>query len=188
MKFKLTSVLPHKLATCSPHMEATSLDIAKAYRNSPILPSHKKYLCVYWKGGVYVQHIAVEGLATAGGIQGTIVDATVALLKFHNIHPTIKWMDNFIFFWCPSEHVLAPLPPIFQYDLSTILSITEPLGIPWHPISKKGHDFQSHFSYVGFCWDIPSKSVSLSSQKCLCLLPKVSSLLVTPPPRISKRS
>jgi len=118
-------------------MEAASLDIAKAYRNSPILPSHKKYLCVYWKGGVYVQHIAVEGLATAGGIQGTIVDATVALLKFHNIHPTIKWMDNFIFFWCPSEHVLAPLPPVFQYDLSTILSITEPLGIPWHPISKR---------------------------------------------------
>jgi len=49
-------------------MEAVSLDIAKAYRNSPIPPNHKKYLCILWKGGIYVQHVAIEGLATAGGI------------------------------------------------------------------------------------------------------------------------
>src|SRR5882724_3394254 len=184
---KLTFVLPRKLATCSPHTDTASLDIAKAYCNSPISPSHKKYLCMYWKNNVYVQHIAIEGLATAGGIQGTIANATVKLLKFHTIDPAIKWVDDFIFFWSSSEPVLYPFPPVFHYDLSTIHSITEPLGIPWHPITKKGHDFQSSFTYVGFCWDIPSRSVSLSSEKCLHLLSKVSSLLVTPPPHITKK-
>ena len=161
---KLTFVLPHKLATCSPHTEVASLDIAKAYRNSPISPSQKKYLCMYWKNNVYVQHVVIEGLATAGGIQGSVTDVTVALLKFHKIDPAIKWVDDFVFFQSPSKPVLCPFPPVFHYNLSTICSITEPLGIPWHLISKKGHDFQSSFTYVSFSWDIPSRSVSLSSE------------------------
>ena len=82
-------------------MEATSLDIAKAYRNSPISPNHKKYLCVLWKGGVYVQHIMIEGIATAGSIQGCITDATLAVLKFHEIEPAVKWVDDFVFFSSP---------------------------------------------------------------------------------------
>ena len=127
---------------------------------------------MYWKDNVYVQHVVIEGLATAGGIQGSIGDATVALLNFHKINPAIKLVDDFIFFLSPSEPVLSPFPPVFHYDLSTIRSITDPLGIPWHPISKKGHDFQSSFTYVGFSWDIPSRSVSLSSEKCLHLLSK----------------
>src|SRR5882724_469247 len=184
---KITFVLPHKLTTCSPHTEAASLDIAKAYRNSSISPSHKKYLCMYWKNNVYVQHVVIEGLATAGGIQGSIMDTTATLLKFHKIDPAIKWVDDFIFFQSLSEPVLCTFPPVFHYDLSTICSITEPLGIPWHPISKKGHNFQSSFTYVSFSWDIPSRCVSLSSEKCLPLLSKVSSFLITPPPCITRK-
>ena len=184
----LTSVVLGKLAGCPPHTEAASLDIAKAYCNSPISPAHKKYLCVYWKDCVYVQHVAVEGLATAGGIQGTMADATVALLKFHAIEPTIKWVDDFIFFWSPCKPVVWPTPPVFHYDLSSIRNIIEPLGIPWHPITKKGHDFQSSFTYVGFDWDIPSRSVSVSAEKRLRLLSKVLMLLMTPPPRVTNKT
>ena len=83
----------------------------------------------------------------------------------------------------------TPLPrPSFSFDLSTIYNIMKPLGIPWNPISKKGHNFQSFFNYVGFEWDITSRSVSLSSEKCLCLLSKVSTLILAPHPRVSKKS
>jgi len=82
-------------------METTSLDIAKAYRNPPISPKHKKYLCILWKGGIYVQHITIEGLPTAGGIQGCVTDATLAVLKFHGIKPAVKCVDNFVFFRVP---------------------------------------------------------------------------------------
>jgi len=51
-------------------MEVASLDIAKAYHNSPIAPAHKKYLCVFWKGVVYVQHVAIDGLSTAAAFKG----------------------------------------------------------------------------------------------------------------------
>src|SRR5882672_11862676 len=120
-------------------MQAASLDVEKAYRNSPILPAHKRYLCVYWKGSVYVQHVAVKGLATAGGIQGCVADATLDLLKFHKLEPAVKWVDNFIFFRFPLTLTCAsPSAPSFSFNLSSILTITKPLGISWHPLSRKG--------------------------------------------------
>jgi len=111
---------------------------------------------------MHVQHVTFEGLATAGGIQGSLSDATNALLKVHYIEPIVKWVDDFIFFRCP----LASLDPLhanftFNFDLSKITCITEPLGIPWHPITQKGHKFQSAFSYVSFKWDLNAQSVCL---------------------------
>ena len=102
-----------------------------------------------------MQHVAVGRLATAGGIQGSIADATLAVLKFHNIEPAVKWVDDFIFFRFPlAVDSTSFSPSTFSFNLSSILSITEPLGIPLHPISCKGHDFQTFFSYVGFNWDL----------------------------------
>ena len=51
-----------------------------------------------WNDHIYVQHVAIEGLATARGIQGSIADACVALLKSAGIHPVVKWVDDFVFF------------------------------------------------------------------------------------------
>ena len=83
----LTVVLIHltivPITSCPAGTEAASLDITKAYRNSPILPKHKKYLPIFWRNKVYIQHVAIEGLATASGIQGTIADACLRI--FSNI-------------------------------------------------------------------------------------------------------
>ena len=43
-----------------------------------------------WNNHIFVQHVTVEGLATAGSIQGTIADACVELLKWAGIHPVVK--------------------------------------------------------------------------------------------------
>jgi len=110
---------------------------------------------MFWKGGVYMQHVAFEGLATAGGIQGCVTDATLDVLIFHNIEPAVEWVDDFIFFRFPQAIGSSSLSSTtFSFDLASILTITEPLGIPWHPISRKGHDFQTFFSYVSFNWDL----------------------------------
>ena len=121
-----------KLASCPEGTEATTLDIAKAYRNSPIAPAHKPYLPIMWDTKIYVQHVAIEGLATAGGIQRSVADACIELLKHEGIHPVMKWVDNFVFFRSPT--IPTSDPPTFAYDLHSIQSFTSPLGIPWHPI------------------------------------------------------
>jgi len=136
---------------------------------------------VFWKGDVYVQHVAIKGLATAGGIHGNVADATVAILKYHNIEPTVKWVDDFVFFPIPC----LPLEPNsslphFNFTLNDILRITSPLGIPWHPITNKGHDFSSCFAYMGFNWNLPLHMVSLPEDKCIRLLNKVHEIVFNP--------
>src|SRR5882724_4171552 len=82
----------------------------------------------------------------------------------------------------------ASSPPSFTLDLMTIKQITDPLGIPWHPLSKKGHDFQSSFSYIGLEWDIDSKTVTISSEKHLCLISKLTTLLSVPHLCVNKKN
>jgi len=56
-----------------------------AYHDLPMAPMHNNYLCVFWRGGIYIQHITIEGLPTASGIQGGVADAMVTLMKFHSV-------------------------------------------------------------------------------------------------------
>ena len=131
---------------------------------------------------MYVQHVEIEGLATAGGIQGHVADTSLAILKHHKVEPAVKWVDNFVFFQVPLIELGPPTcQPHFKFDLAMILLITSPLGIPWHPISKKGHNFASSFSYVGFNWDLPE-------EKQLCLLAKILSTITQPSTCHNKKS
>ena len=170
-----------QIASCPVGTEAAALDIAKAYRNSPILPKHKHYLLILWHDRVFIQHIAIEGLATAGGIQGTVANACLQILAHHNIKPVVKWVDDFIFFrepaLSPSSRPNPNHPSPVQYNLSDVFMITNPLGIPWHHISKKGQDFAPHFCYIGFHWDIAAKSVSVPEDKRFQALQKLTSVI-----------
>lgn len=95
------------------------------------------------------------GVLCASGIQGRVADATVDILAYHDILPAFKWVDDFNFFQEPSK-VIDPFIPgdpetyEYSYDLSTIINITSRLGIPWQPVSKKGHDFAFNSTYCGF--------------------------------------
>ena len=104
----------------------------------------------------------MEGLSLAGNIQGLPADALVTVFKSKLIDNVLKWVNDFVFF-----HVPIPCPLIththtqhqYYYDISTILAITNPLGIPWHPVNVKGQDFCSMVPYVGFMWSLESHMV-----------------------------
>ena len=54
----------------------------------------------------------------------------------------------------------------YAYDLANVVRCMDRLGIPWHPIEKKGHDFTFLVTYVGFDWDIDAWAMSLPKWKC----------------------
>jgi len=138
-----------------PGTEAATLDMIQAYRNSPIIPAHKKYLAVCWHEEIYVQCNTVKGLASAGGIQGTPADACIEILSAHGIQPVFKWVNDLVIFRSLSNMTLADSHHTYDYDLASVFCITDHLGIPWHPISKKGQDFGCIFKYLGFLWNLP---------------------------------
>jgi hypothetical protein len=130
-----------------------------------------------WDNLIYVEHCAVFGLVSAGGIQGAIADALLDILASKGFGLTLKWVDDFVFFRSPLSGSI-PSNPSFPFNLASILAVSAPLGIPWHPVSCKGQDFQTSIVYVGFLWDLAACTVSLPDAKWLKVLHKVSSLLL----------
>jgi hypothetical protein len=119
-----------------------------------------------WDDLIYVEHCAVFGLAPARGIQGAPADALIDILAHEGIAPVLKWVNDFIFFRSPTISCSSSCTgPSFTYDLDSILDISRPLGIPWHPIAVKGQIFLSSVTYVGFVWDLNVRTVSLPEKK-----------------------
>ena len=92
----------------------------------------------------------------------------------------MKWVNNFIFFCSPSNasHILHnSSPPVYCFDLNTIVTITTPLGIPWHPPCVKGSNFNFLFLFVSFSWHCAQCTLSLPEDKHLKALIKVNIFL-----------
>ena len=77
-----------------------------------------------------------------------------------------------LFSFASHPHPLSHCLTFFAYDLNDVFSVTKPLGIPWHNISKKGQDFAPHFDYVGFSWNIIKRSVTVPDEKRLRAIAK----------------
>lgn len=93
-------------------------------------------------------------------------DSTNGWVDDSNDFPT-RWfivaqMTDFVcscqcFILCPhptlpdSEHFICAI------DLSSVLNVTTPPGIPWHPIENKGQDFAFSPKNVVFVWDLMSR-------------------------------
>ena len=119
-----------------------------------------------WRNQIYIQHVAIEGLTTAGGIQGTVADVCLAVLEFHGVKPIVKWVNDFVFFCKPIHPAIHPTHS-FCYGLNDILAIMRSLGIKWHDVTKKGQDFRPSFTYVGSSWDIIHRTVHVLEDKWL---------------------
>ena len=125
-------------------------------------------MIVEFEGFFYIEHNVPFGLASASGLQGEVADATVDIWHSLRVGPVIKWVDDFnVFRYATEQGLFAGISNNvlyrYDYDLSHIKAMIAPLGIPWH--TSKGSPFGDHFSYVGFDWDLISKTVSLSPSK-----------------------
>ena len=150
------------------------------YRNSPLAPAHKAYVTSMWQGSIYIDHCTMGGLSSSSNIQGCPANALITIFKLNSIGPAIKWVDDFVLFCTPSSsfiNVKGAPKHSYTYDLSTVMELTDSLGVPWHTINVKGQDFNSIVPYIGFIWDLEHHSISLSTKKCLKYLSKVHSLL-----------
>jgi len=142
-----------------------------------------------WNSSIYVGHVAVEGLTTAGGIQGNSADALLDILSSHDIQHVFKWVDDVVIFRIPIQPFdpSSGATPSFNFDLSKIFHISDTLGVLWHPIEKKGQDFAFSVKYVGFLWDLDRRRVSLPDRKRVKLLAKISSFMALSSSLITRR-
>jgi len=139
------------------------MDIKAAFRNSLMWPP-QSVLCGEWAGSFFIDHVFLFGLATAPGVQGCVADAMVDILNAWEVSPVFKWVDDFNFMREPCGTIRLDdglMDYVYAYDLGDIIQLMDKLGILWHPIDKKGHDFTFLATYVGFDWDLQAQTVSL---------------------------
>jgi hypothetical protein len=100
---------------------AATFDISAAYRTVPIRPDQQNYLCIYWKGKVYVDHAACFGLLTAG---------------FQRV---LKWVDEFLVIRLADKSWT-------EYDF---MHLTGQFGVPWSLDKLKpfAHSLTSSHTY-----------------------------------------
>ena len=102
-----------------------------------------------------------------GTIQGTPADACVEILHTNKITPVFKWVGDFVIFRSPSASRSLADEDVYDYDLTNMTKIMDPLGIPWHPTSKKRQDFGLSFTYLSFQWDLILQSISLPDESAV---------------------
>jgi hypothetical protein len=136
-----------------PGAEAATFDISAAYRLTPIRPDQQHSLCIIWDGLVYVDRAVMFGLASSAGVFGSIADMLIAIYVRAGFFPIIKWVDDFLVIRLPGN----------AWSEEDFMNLTAQAGVPWSP--TKLRRFALNQRYIGFDWDLPSKSVSLPAEK-----------------------
>jgi hypothetical protein len=160
--------------------EAATLDVDSAFRCCPIAPSQRRNFIIHWDDSFFVDHNAPFGATSAGGVFGRIADAKTAILASKSIGPSKNWVDDFVFFRFPTS--TSPTP-VFSYSLSDIYDLATRLGWPWK--LSKTRPFDHQFKYLGFIWNLSTKTVQIPGDKKTRYLSKLEPWI--PSHRFSKK-
>ena len=150
------------VANAPPGTEAAVFDVDAAFRNIPTHPSVCPFLAVSLSGSIHLDHCLNFGASPCPGVWGCIADAMVDIFHAKGITSVIKWVDDFVFFRYPLPNSSNGTPQ-FLYDETQLWNIAKPLGWPW--LLKKCFPFATTFAYIGFSWNLITKTVSLPNAK-----------------------
>jgi hypothetical protein len=100
---------------------------------------------------------------------GRVADAKSSILVSKGLGPSKNWVDDFVFFRFPIS--ITSGVPLFSYSLSDIYSLAEQLGWPWK--KAKTRPFNPQFKYLGFIWDLSTKTVQIPDAKKISYLTKL---------------
>jgi hypothetical protein len=101
--------------------------------------------------------VAFGGASTCG-VFGCLADAFIAICCAHGWSPCTKWVDDFVFIAHPPA-----APQHTRYGLDNLIALGVRLGWPWKP--SKTAPFDSIFTYLGFLWSLPDKTISIPEAK-----------------------
>lgn len=152
--FNDTSTL---ILSLPPGCKAAAFDISAAYRITPVLPSQQHMLCISWRGKVYVDRAVCFGLQSSAGVFGAVADMLVDIYEASHFGPIRKWVDDFLVVQLPHQN----------WTESDFISLTAAVGVPWS--ASKTKPLASCQRYLGFDWDLTTKSVSFPAEKLKAL-------------------
>lgn len=146
---------------------AATFDISSAYRITPVHPAQQNFVCVMWRGKVYVDRAICFGLSSSAGVFGKVADMLVAICVASGFRLILKWVDDFLVIALPTD----------TWTEADFTSVTSLFGVPWADAKTRPLAFAQR--YIGFDWDLRARSVSLPSEKRTAVLRMIEDWLRT---------
>jgi hypothetical protein len=148
--FESTAVL---VLSLPPGCMAATFDISAAYRLAPIRPDQQNSLCILWMGKVYVDRAVMFGLTSSAGVFGSIADMLVDIYCKAGFDAIRKWVDDFFVIRFPHQ----------SWTEEEFMELTGSVGVPWS--LKKMCPLAVTQRYIGFMWNLDTKTVALPEEK-----------------------
>lgn len=96
-----------------------------------------------------------------------IANAIVNIWQAEGLKPILKYKDDLkIFYFLVVARLFHQDRFQYNYDKDEALSCISSLQVPWHK-DKGDLAFLFVNNFIGFCWDLPNKQVSLLEEKHL---------------------
>lgn len=135
--------------------ELAIFDWQKAYRQLPVHPSQRRFLCIQDFDGMIWVDLAVGfgGVASCGVFGAPAHVWKIIMERLLGFKIIFRWVDDNLIIRKPGD--LA--------SLADVTTLSNSLGVETNP--SKNHDFSSEQRYVGFIWNAKDHSVRLPEEK-----------------------
>lgn len=135
--------------------ELAIFDWQKAYRQLPVHPSQRRFLCIQdFEGQIWVDlAVGFGGVASCGVFGAPAHVWKVIMEQLLGFRAIFRWVDDNLIIRKPGD--LA--------SLVDITALSNGLGVETNPL--KNHEFSSEQRYVGFIWNAKEHSVRLPDEK-----------------------
>ncbi|QRV78783.1 polyprotein like [Ceratobasidium sp. AG-Ba] len=151
------------VASAAPGSIAATCDVDAAYRRMPVHPADRPHTVVHWQGRFFIDSRVPFGASSSNGIFGRCGDAAKHIYSTLGFGQIFKWVDDYIFLQSPPSHDYAPTAPSVFGSIQAIYDVAERLGWPWK--RSKTRPFATTFTYLGFDWNLPGRSVTIPLSK-----------------------
>jgi hypothetical protein len=152
-----------KLVTAAPDgARGGGIDGEAAYRMCATRIEDQKWTVIQWRGKFAVDRCKHFGEKNGGVPHGMVAGAVVDMIEAKL--PTVcggKWADDFFFIQHPLEQDMNGFR--YECELDGIIQITDRLG--YKTKREKDQTFASTFSFIGFSFELDTKSIWLLEEK-----------------------
>lgn len=135
--------------------ELAIFDWAKAYRQLPVHPCQRRFLCILdFLDRVWIDLAVGFGGVASCGVFGAPAEVwKVIVRELLNLKAIFRWVDDNLIFRRPGDKV----------SLTEISNLSAGLGVKTN--KAKNHDFSEEQRYTGFIWNGKHHTVRLPEEK-----------------------
>lgn len=135
--------------------EVAIFDWQKAYRQLPVHPSQRRFLCILdFDGRVWIDlAVGFGGVASCGVFGAPAHVWKIIIERLLGFPKIFRWVD---------DNLILRRPGTIS-SLEDVTAISQNLGVETNP--TKNHDFAQEQRYVGFIWNGKEHTVRLPDEK-----------------------